>query len=317
VNQLAVSYLGVPGSYTQQAAEAMFPGAPAVGYFRFDDVIESVQSGKVHRAVIAIENSTAGRVVEMYRLLPSKKVEGLYIVREHIDRVEHCLVANADWVRSLKPPKGGGEGADADAQLSRICKKAHTVLSHPQALQQCQAFIKAFLPHAKVVDASDTASAAKRVGEAGAHERILAISSKKAAEIYSGIVLRTGIEDDRNNATRFIVLSRTPNDASSLAPGQPCLTTILFQTKHQPGALVLALSVLAKGGLNLTKLETYMTSGDFARPTFYVDVAASSFSRSMTDAMEEFGRCVDSFRVLGTYPASPLRGVIPGFLPVQ
>jgi prephenate dehydratase len=313
MEQLTVGYLGLAGSYSHQAAEAIFPGAAAVGYARFDQVLANAEAGKTAYAVIPVENSVAGRVTEVYRLLLSTN---LHIVAEHLERISHCLIGNPGWLQSLGfHDVQGGLHELPDDDLAAVCNKCEGIVSHPQAIMQCRSFIEKYLDHATVLEAADTASAVKRVAREHASQRILAISSQKAAEIYGAVVLKANIEDVANNATRFLVLSRQENKGVPRQKDAAWITTILFETKHEPGALIHALGAFSTRGINLTKLETYMASSSLRQPTFYVDIGSPIDDDAMRLAMADFSKQVERYRVLGSYPASSARGQLMGFLP--
>jgi prephenate dehydratase len=283
-----IAYLGIEGSYSHQASQAIFPGQNYAGYSQFSSIFSEVEAGRAEYAVVPVDNALSGRIDGIYRELAKTT---LNIVQEFILPIHHCLLA--------------AEAADY-AGVTEI-------FSHPQGFLQCQSFIQQHLPHAVLTDATDTAAAARDVaarGQAG----LAAISSKVCAKRYGLELLAENVEDEPGNATRFLVLSRQGFEGN--APIFPALTTILFQTKHEPGSLVGALGAFSAQGVNLTKLETYMASKERRKPTFYVDVGEHLYSPRMIAAMAQFKKHVESWKVLGTYPASPQRGVVSGFLTI-
>jgi prephenate dehydratase len=289
-----IAYLGLEGSYSHQASQSIFPGQTYAGHSQFSSIFSAVEEGKAAYAVVPVDNALSGRIDGIYRELAKTT---LNIVQEYILPIHHCLL-------TAKPAPGAP--APDYASITEI-------YSHPQGFLQCQNFIERHLPHAVLTDATDTAAAARDVaarGQAG----LAAISSKVSATRYGLAMLAENIEDEPGNATRFLVLSRKGFEGS--APIFPALTTILFQTKHEPGSLVGALGAFSSQGVNLTKLETYMASKERRKPTFYVDVGEHLYAPRMAAAMAEFKKHVDSWKVLGTYPASPQRGVVSGFLTI-
>jgi prephenate dehydratase len=179
---------------------------------------------------------------------------------------------------------------------------------------QCAGFLEKNLPKAQTETDFDTATAAQFISTRE-DCRIAAISSKHATAIYNLLALDENIEDDVHNMTRFLIFSREALDPATIKGA--AMTTILFQTGHKPGALLSALKTFADNGVNLTKLETYMVNQDRPYPTFYVDVGAPLSRPSMKTAMAAFAEHTANFRVLGCYPASPLRGDRNSFLPVE
>jgi len=317
--QIRISYLGIPGSYSHQACKEYFPDGFYNGGKNFNNVLKAVVQGDADYAMIPIENSSAGRVAEVYNLLPSS--EGLHIIGEHLLPIHHCLVIPKNSFRGRLPremetsealkwkssPLTEKEKAQAFASIKEV-------RSHPQALMQCAGFIEKNLPQASATTDFDTATAAQFIS-LREDCSIAAIASKHAASIYDLLIVDESIEDDRNNMTRFMILSRDAlNPATIKGAG---LTTILFQTNHKPGALLSALKAFSDNNVNLTKLETYMVSQDRPYPTFYVDVGALLSTPNMKAAMEEFVKYTTSYRVLGSYPASASRGDKNSFLPVN
>ena len=318
-NQKKISYLGIPGSYSHQACMEYFPGGHYNGLKNFNNVLKAVAQGDdVDYAIIPVENSSAGRVTEVYNLLPSI---GLHIIDEYLLPIHHCLVVPKASFRGRLPRemdtaealqwKNSPISEKEKAQAFTLIKE---VRSHPQALMQCAGFIEKTLPQANTTTDFDTATAAHFISSR-VDCNIAAISSEHAASIYDLLVLAKNIEDDPNNMTRFLIMSREPVDLSTVKG--PGLTTILFQTGHKPGALLSALKAFADNKVNLTKLETYMVSQELPYPTFYVDVGALLSSPNMQSAMNEFIPHTSNYRILGSYPASPDRGKRNSFLPVD
>lgn len=289
---ITVGFLGVPGSYSHQAAEEIYGAAGAIGFRSFADVVRSVESGEITHGVVAVENSNAGRVDEVYQLLASME---LSIIGEHFVTVSHCLAA---------APGAGGGGA---AGLRRV-------VSHKQALMQCRDWLRANAPQAEQVEAADTASAARDIA-AAAEAGVAAICSERAAEIYGLETLARGIQDHDTNVTRFHLLARAPLAEPEIGP--QAITTVVFQISHKPGALLNALTAISRHGVDMIKLETYMVSGNRAEPTFYVDIAVDRFSARGEAALSELSDSTSFLKVIGCYPASPMRGRVPGFLPIS
>jgi prephenate dehydratase len=296
VDNQRITFLGIKGSYSHQAAQEMFPDSQFHGRTQWPDIFADVEADRADVAVVPVENALSGRIDGIYQELSETS---LNIAAELILPVHHCLLA----------PGAGGDEAPERERLSRIKR----IYSHPQGFLQCGKFIKDYLSGAEQIDTTDTANAALTVAEAGAADAA-AISSKLCASLYGLDILKENIEDEAGNATRFLVLSKKSVETSELI--SPAITTILFKLKHEPGALVGALAAFADQGVNLTKLETYMASKDRRKPTFYVDVGEHLHSERMALAMDAFSKHVEWWKVLGAYEASGLRGVVSGFLAV-
>lgn len=286
-----VAFLGIAGSYSHQAARELFPDCALVSQKRIPDVFAAVERGAVDFGVVPIENSIAGRVTETYESLSSTSVS---ILREHFVEIRHCLAVTA--------------AADAKSGDVSALRK---VYSHKQALMQCSDWLKANLPEAEQIEASDTASAAKTVAELGS-TNAAAICSAHAAELYELDVVPVEIQNEFQNHTRFFSISR--EGASQKGDTAGHLMSLVFQVRHTPGALLKVLEEIAKHKLNMTKLETYMVSHGRGLPTFYADIGGDEAALSaLANALAPH---VSLLRVLGVYPASSLREEISGFLPV-
>jgi prephenate dehydratase len=156
----------------------------------------------------------------------------------------------------------------------------------------------------KPVVHADTAGAAKEVGEQGDPTKG-AIASELAAEIYGLETLRTDVEDDAHNTTRFIVMAREPIHPE--ADEGPTVTTFIFRVRNVPAALYKALGGFATNSVNMTKLESYMVGGAFVATEFYADIDGHPDDSSVRLAMEELGFFSREVKILGVYPAHPRR----------
>jgi prephenate dehydratase len=272
-----ISFQGEPGAYSHQACRQARPGLEAVPCRTFEDAIELCRSGDVDLAMLPVENSTYGRVADIHSLLPGS---GLHIVDEAFVRVHINLLA----VR-------GTRLEDVRAAMS------HTVL-----LGQCRDFLKAH--GLRAVTGADTAGSAKIVAERG-DPTLAALASELAGEIYGLDVLARQIEDQSNNTTRFLVMSRTPDHARR-GPG-PMMTTFTFRVRNIPAALYKALGGFATNGVNMTKLESYMVGGSFTATEFYADIEGHPDDHNVRLALEELSYFTTALDILGVYPADPRR----------
>lgn len=290
-----VGYLGLPGSYTHQAAEELFEGAKLVGFGSIYEIVESAEKGEITMGVVPVENTIAGRVADLYQILD---LIDLSIIGEHFVEIQHCLAV----------PEIDGEPAITD--LARVS----SVHSHRQGLMQCRKWLSENMPNAEPVITSDTASGANIVS-ADISASMATICSKRAAEIYGLHLAHENIQDHKQNFTRFHVLARRPAKAKDIA--EEAITTVIFQVPHQPGSLLKALNAVAMHSVNVIKLETYMVSGLRAEPTFYVDIAVNRYSAVGEKALSDLVDKTSFLKVIGCYSASPLRDSVAGFLSVK
>jgi prephenate dehydratase len=236
-----------------------------------------VREGRVALAMLPCENSLAGRVPDIHHLLPDS---GLFVVGEHFQRVEHCLLG----------VKGSTIGD---------LKRAH---SHTVALGQVRRILRD-LGLTPVIEA-DTAGSAELVAKWGSNEEA-AIASSLAAEIYGLDILRANVEDAAHNTTRFYVMSKRPLTPEATVPN--LMTTFVFRVRNVPAALYKALGGFATNGVNMTKLESYMMGGEFAATQFLCDVDGHPEQAHVRRALEELSFFSSQVRVLGVYPAAPFR----------
>ena len=275
----SIAFQGLPGAYSDLACRAAFPGRTTLPSPTFEAAIEAVREGRAELAMLPCENTLAGRVPDIHHLLPRS---GLFVVGEHFQRVEHCLLA----------PRR--------TRLATL-KRVH---SHAVALGQVREMLRE-LGLTPVVEA-DTAGAAELVAQWNNPEDA-AIASSLAAEIYGLDILRYNVEDATHNTTRFYVTARRPTIPDPAAAD--LMTTFVFRVRNVPAALYKALGGFATNGVNMTKLESYMLEGTFLATQFYSDVEGHPDERGLSLALEElaFFSQPGSLRILGVYPASPVR----------
>ena len=277
-SKTCIAYQGQLGAYSHLACTGVYPELEPVPCESFEDAFRTVEEGRCQLAMIPIENSLGGRVADIHHLLPESS---LYIVGEHFQPVKHCLLA---------PPGATLEGLK-------------TVSSHTQALAQCRRLIRELGLGTNVC--SDTAGAAREVAERGDPSEA-AIASRLAAEVYGLTVVRTRIEDRLGNTTRFVVMSRRREEPDPRAGAS--MTSLIFQVRSVPGALYKALGGFATNGINITKLESYITDASFTVAQFYAEIEGHPADRNVANAFEELQFFSSTFRVLGTYPRHPFRG---------
>lgn len=276
-DQHRIAYQGEPGANSHIICKAAFPGWEAVPCASFEDVFAAVSGGSIELAMIPIDNSIAGRVADIHHFLPTS---GLHIIAEHFLPIEHHLL--------------GIPGATLET-----IKTAH---SHVHALGQSRKIIRRL--GLKSVIAGDTAGSAREVAEA-ADPTKASIATSLAAEIYGLNVLAADIEDEPNNTTRFVVLSRDFIQAPS--GNGPTVTTFIFNVRNLPSALYKALGGFATNGVNMTKLESYMVGSKFAATQFLAEVDGHPDDLSLKHALEELEFFTTEVKIMGVYPASPYR----------
>jgi prephenate dehydratase len=278
--KLKISYQGEPGANSHIACLQARPDHEPMPCRTFEDAFQAVASGKADLAMIAIENTTAGRVADVHHLLPDS---GLRIVGEHFLRIEfHLLVVPG-------------------AKLENI-KEVH---SHVHALGQCRKFIRSH--KMTPIVAADTAGAARELSELGDKTRG-AIATKLAGETYGLKLLAKNIEDEEHNTTRFVILAKQRQDAK-VGQGK-AITSFVFRVRNVPAALYKAMGGFATNGINMTKLESYQVEGQFSATQFYADIEGHPDDANVKLAFEELGFFTSYVKVLGAYPASPFRAEI-------
>ncbi len=274
-----VAFQGERGAYGEMAAVRYFPGAELLPLKSFQEVFVAAENGDADFAVVPVENSIEGSVNEIYDLLLQTRLLG--VVGEIYQRVRHCLIAN----------RGTKKGA---------VRYAH---SHPQALAQCRKYLQK--RRIEPVPAYDTAGAAKTIKEAGATDAA-AIASKRAAQLYDMVVLDEGIEDRKNNYTRFLVLS-TQRPASRRLRAGSYKTSIIFSVKHVPGALFGIVGEFAVRKINLTKIESRPTKEKPWEYNFYVDFEGHSEEKGVKEALRAIRPKTLYVKILGSYKKARFR----------
>ncbi len=266
-----IAYQGEPGAFSEQAARALFGKRARVKPLAsFKDVFQFVSRSASHLGIIPIENSLFGSVHENYDLLLGHR---LSIVGELKLRIQLHLMALPE------------------VSLPQV----HTVYSHPQALGQCDGFLRS-LRGVDVVAHHDTAGAAKMIRE---QERIdaAAIAGARAARLYRLRILRRNIANNHHNFTRFLVLSRR-----QIRPSAHAKTSLVFSLSNTPGALYQALAVFALREINLLKIESRPLVGKPWEYLFYLDIQGSRRDQSVASALKQIKELSMFVRVLGSYP---------------
>lgn len=270
LNRVTVVFQGVEGAYSYAAMRAYFDQDIKSYHVKsWRDAMEQVAKGKADYAVLPIENSTAGIVADIYDLLMDYE---LCIVGEQILKVEHVLL--------------GLPGTNME--------EIRTVFSHPQGLAQCRQYLEEH-PGWESKELENTAVAAKKIAEDGDRTQA-AIASREAGEVFGLSVLCENICRNDQNATRFIIVSRTPvyvKDAGKLS--------ICFELPHETGSLYNMLAHIIYNGLNMTKIESRPIPGKTWEYRFFVDFEGNLSDGAVQNALRGLEAEANRLRVLGNY----------------
>ncbi|KAL1152667.1 hypothetical protein V6Z11_A09G125800 [Gossypium hirsutum] len=282
--RLRVAYQGIRGAYSESAAEKAYPNCETIACQHFHSTFQAVGRRVADRAVIPIENSLGGSIHGNYDLLHR---HNLHIIGEIQFAVSHCLLAN--------------NGVDLH--------DLKTVLSHPQALAQCEKSLTKLGLEGEAV--ANTAVAAKKVAAEMLRDTG-ALASSSAALLYGLNILASNVQDDSNNVTRFLVLAREP---LTPATDTPFKTSIVFTLEDGSSALPDALSVFISNRIKLLKIESRplknqplqasknnSKSNGYFNYLFYADVEASMADQTTQTALKHLKELSTFLRVLGSYP---------------
>jgi Prephenate dehydratase len=264
-----VACQGVEGSYASQAAEKLFPLGNMMHFESFESVFHAVEQGLCKYGVLPVENSSTGSVTEVYELMNRNQ---FYIARTLRLHIHHVLLTKAE------------------VDTPTITE----IVSHEQALGQCSEFLKQY-PKAKLTVFENTASAAKYVAESD-REDIAAISSVKCAKLYGLHVAKRNIQNNENNYTRFICISKNleiPEGANRIS--------LMLSVSHRPGALHDMLGKIVSMGLNLSKLESRPIPGKDFEFRFYFDIDGSVYQKDVQVLLADMQLSAEEFTFLGCY----------------
>lgn len=275
---LKVAFQGEEGAYSHQASLEIFPHCQPLARPSFDLAFQAVAEGQADYAVIPIENSLGGRVSDVHHILPDTS---LFIIAEHFLPIHHVLWSVAG--RKLE-----------DIKLVR---------SHEQALLQCRGNLHEL---GLVAEATyDTAGAARDLAKSQDPE-VAVLASPLAGKIYGLQALRSRMEDNLNNVTRFLVFS--PKELrANMKSGARIFTSLYFDVVSQPAALYKALGGFATNGVNLLRLESYISLRQPNRASFYVEIEGHPDEKAVDASLRELGYYCQFQKILGVYEASPWR----------
>ena len=271
-----VSFQGERGAYSEAAAISFFGNEiEAIPCSTFADVLKNTENNDGDYSILPVENSLEGSVGESNDLLLSTD---LNVIGEIYHRIHHCLI-------------GTSSIEDID-----------TVYSHPQALGQCRQFIQE--NSLKTIPSYDTAGSVKIIKDLNKNN-VACIASKNAAEIFGVPVIKNGIEDNTNNYTRFLVLSK-PNNSLDIEDGTNAKTSIIFSVKHEAGALYQIIKEFYEHKINLTKIESRPNKNTAWEYNFYADFEGSQDNSSINDVLEKLRNQSTFLKILGSYPIAKL-----------
>jgi len=265
--EIRIAFQGERGAYSEMAIMLNFPTSTAIPLKTFYDVFETVKNHRNGIAVVPIENSIEGSVSETYDLLLQDKI---YVSGEIFQRINHCLIVNKGY------------------------KNIINVYSHPQALGQCRNYIQR--NKLEPIPAFDTAGAVKFIKE-NKMMSSAAIASRRAAEIYDMEIFDEGIEDKKNNFTRFFVISKQLVDK----PSGKDRTSIIFALEHKPGSLYQVLKEFSRKSINLTRIESRPTKETPWEYYFYVDFDGHYNDEKVKLTLNRIKTQTKFFKLLGSY----------------
>ena len=272
-----ISFQGVDGAYSQLAVQDFFSGAQTLPCKTFEIALSEAELGNVDYAMIPIENSAAGRVADIHRLIPKSN---LHINFEHFQKVEHKLLIHPE---------------------SKI-ENIKNILSHEQALAQCSDKIQRL--DLNILIGADTAGSAKNISD----EKILdtaAIASSLAGKTYGLKVVDENFANSLNNITRFYVMSK--NENSEFDKKKSYISSFLFSVKNTPGSLFKVMGGFATNNVNMIKLESYNYGADFVITQFYCEIEGHPEQENTKFALDDMYHYCSKVRKLGVFEKSPYR----------
>jgi prephenate dehydratase len=274
-----IAFQGERGAFSEEAVlKLLGADVTLVPCVTFDATFSAIKSQAADYVLAPMENSLAGSVHRSFDLLVES---GLHIVGEVIIPIVHNLIG---------VPR---------ATLERIA----SVESHPVALAQCEQFFIAH-PQLKRIPAEDTAGSVREVMRAADPTRA-AIASRRAAELYDGVILLEHLEDDRENYTRFFLLAPTAAQPHDLAAASaPDKISLVFQLAHKPGALHHALEPFARRNINMMKIESRPVHGRPWQYRFYLDLQAAASDPEFAAALAELALQAAELKILGSYKSA-------------
>ena len=277
IEKIKIAFQGEKGAYSHLASLEIFANAEVKACSTFEETFQLAEKNPEYKIVIPIENSLAGRVADIHYLIPKYKLQ---IHAEHFQKVSHNLLG-------IKGSK---------------LKDIKAVRSHAQAIGQCQKLITD--NNLKSIISADTAGSAKFIFEKN-NKSEAAIASALAAKIYNLEILKSNIEDEAGNVTRFFIMGKESKHPEFR--DKKYITSCIFKLKSIPAALYKALGGFATNGVNLCKLESFAVKNTFDQVNFYIDIEGHIEDSSLQKALEELGFHTQRLDILGVYEAHKFR----------
>ncbi|ASJ75222.1 prephenate dehydratase [Granulosicoccus antarcticus] len=266
---MRVAYLGPEGTYSHAAADRHFGFAvQSVPESSIADIFHAVETGRVRFGVVPVENSTEGAINLTLDLLTQSS---LRVCGELSMRIQHCLLSRSESLDDIK-----------------------TVHAHPQALAQCRHWLDANLPNAERISESSNAAAAKLALE---HPEYAAIAGETAGKLYGLNSLVVGIEDDRNNTTRFLVIGD-----QDIPPSGDDATLLMVAAPHRPGGLRHILAPLETAGVSMTRIESRPSRSALWEYHFFIAVTGHQHDSNLSPVLDELRELTPLLKVIGSYP---------------
>ncbi len=275
--KIKIAFQGEKGAYSHLASLEVYPNAEVVACATFEETFELAKKDSKYKIIIPIENSLAGRVADIHYLIPKYNLQ---IHAEHFQKVRHNLL--------------GIKGSEI--------KNIKAIRSHSQAIGQCQKIIST--NKFKTIVSADTAGSAKYISEKNDKSEG-AIASDLAAKIYNLEILKSNIEDEVGNVTRFLIMGKESKHPEF--KNKKYITSCIFKLKSVSAALYKALGGFATNGINLCKLESFAVKNTFDQVNFYIDIEGHIENPSLQKALEELGFHTQKLDILGVYEAHEFR----------
>ena len=277
LNAKKLYFLGPEGTYAQQAMEQLVAKydikvEQTIPLNPITAILKTVDNDKNALAVLPIENSIEGIVRETIDNLVKLEDKNLKITAETVIPISHCLMSEAKNPSEIK-----------------------YIISHPQALGQCSGYICENLKGVTVLEAASTSEAARQAKEKG--KEYAAIASKIAAKNFDLNILAEQINDEKDNKTRFILLTRIPLSATENAK-----TSIFFSVKNEPGSLVKVLNIFDQENINLMYIESRPSKKKMGEYNFCLDLEGHVTDKNIASAIEKAEKITNRIVVTGSYP---------------
>tara|TARA_B100001027_G_C16249497_1_gene323709 strand:+ start:791 stop:1624 length:834 start_codon:yes stop_codon:yes gene_type:complete len=276
---MKIFYQGSPGAYSHLAAEKIYPNNEFVSCKTFEECFKYCNENENYKTIIPVENSIAGRVADIQYLINKYKLQ---IYAEHFQEIKHNLMAV--------------EGATID--------KIKSVRSHTQAISQCQNIINEY--KFEPIIAADTAGSARFISE-NKIKNEAAIASELAAKIYNLKIIKSNIEDNIGNVTRFLIMGK--NAIHPEFKNKNYITSCIFKVKNKPAALYKCLGGFATNNVNLSKLESFSDQNSFEQYLFICEMYGHIEDPRIQKSLEELAFHTVTLDILGVYEASKYRNI--------